>query len=408
MPAKRARSSKPARRAGGATKKFRSASVSRKKSGKRVSRGKRRSTKHAVGSSKARFAAKIASTLCGDRTVLYAFQDQITLTGTTANAVTQKMWSKLTGITTQLSVAILGSRMAGHVHDPQVLLECMQSGTPATAVSGGTTTTSAVKAAYTKMLVKSYKNSYKMTNAQTSPVEIWEYRVQARRDMTIDVDTVLSLAFTATVAQAVGSTTVLSALTVNPVSASTLGATPFMSNSFTRQYKIVKVKKRVIMPGKWWIISYSSIKPKIFSYKDLSDGDDNSATLASRIMLRGQRVSLFVASGTAASTAHTGGGTLVGLSNVNLLIDQRVKIHYAMFGDSATTSTGGVFLAGFSAADGPQIPLPQVQNQPLYSIGTVTTANGTVQPMVTSATAAIAITGGVDGAQANPLAGPFV
>lgn len=129
-------------------------------------------------------------------------------------------------------------------------------------------------------------------------------------------------------------------------------------------------------------------------------------------MLKGQRFSLMVANGTCATFSAATAGNRIGVSNVYIAIDQRVKVHYAMFGDSATTATGGVFVAGFAANDGPQIPLPQVQNQPLYSIGTVTTANGTVQPMVTAATAPPGIAAGVDVVQSSLVAagttGPFV
>lgn len=408
--AKRARSLVPARRAGGATKKYRSASVYKKKSGKRVSHGKRRSTKRVAGSSRAKFAAKVASTLMGDRTVMYAFADNIESTGTTNGPGVQIMWSNLT-LGTQQGVAIIGGRLPCHIDDPQVLLECMQSGTPATAQSGAASTTSAVKATYTKMLRKSWSSSYKMTNVGTAPVEIWEYRCQARRDMTISPSGTLALAWNTTIAAAVGSTTVNSALTLGQIGPTTLGATPFMNNTFVRNYKIVKVRKRTVMPAKWWTLKYGNKKPRIYSYKDTCDGDDNSATTANRLILRGQRFSLMVANGTCATFSAATAGNRIGLSNVYIAVDQRVKVHYAMFGDSATTATSGVFVAGFAANDGPQIPLPQVQNQPLYSIGTVTTANGTVQPIVTVAAAPPAVAGGVDVVQSSLVAagttGPF-
>lgn len=409
--AKRARSSRPALRAGGATKKYRSASVFKKKSGKRVLRGKRRSTKRVAGSSRAKFAAKVASTLMGDRTVLYAFADNIESTGTTNAAGVQIMWSNLT-LTVQQSVTIIGGRLPCHIDDPQVLLECMQSGTPATAQSGAASTTSAVKATFTKMLRKSWESRYKITNVATAPVEVWEYRCQARRDMNIQPSAILGLAWNSTIAAAVGSTTVPAALPTGQLGPTTLGATPFMCNQFVRNYKIVKVRKRTIMPAKWWTLRYANRKPRIYSYKDTGDGDDNNATTATRVMLKGQRFSLMVANGTCATFSAATAGNRIGVSNVYIAIDQRVKVHYAMFGDSATTATGGVFVAGFAANDGPQIPLPQVQNQPLYSIGTVTTANGTVQPMVTAATAPPGIAAGVDVVQSSLVAagttGPFV
>lgn len=407
---KRARSSAPAPRAGGATKKFRSASVLKKKRGKRVLRGKKRSIRRGAGSSRAKFAAKVASTLMGDRTVMYSFVDNIESAGTTNAAGVQIMWSSLQ-LQTQGGVTILGERLCGHIDDPQVLLECMQSGTPATAISGAATTTSSAKATFTRMLRKSWKASYKITNAQSAPCEVWEYRCQARRDMSETPDTVLGLAFSTSIVAGVGSTVVPAGLPTSPIVRTTLGATPFMSNPFTRNYKIVKVKKRIIMPARWWQISYSAVKPRIYSYRDVSTGNDNSTTTATRVMFKGQRFSLFVASGTAASFSAADVGKRIGVSNVGLMVDQRVKVHYAMFGDSASTTTAGVFAAGFAATDGPQVPLPQVQNQPLYSIGTLTTANGAVQAIVTPATAPPGAAGGVDVTMSSLVAsgttGPF-
>lgn len=404
------KSSSRVRFAGGAKKRSTSVRVKRRRT-KSKGRGSKRSFKRkGGGQSRAKFAAKVASTLMGDRTVLYAFQDNIESTGTTNAAATQIMWSQLT-LSTQGGATIIGGRLPGHIDDPQVLLECMQSGTPATAQSGAASTTSAVKATFTKMLRKSWESRYKLTNVATAPVEVWEYRCQARRDMTVQPSSVLGLAWNTTIAAGVGSTTVPAALPTGQLGPTTLGATPFMCNQFVRNYKIVKVKKRTIMPAKWWSIKYSARKPRIYSYKDTGDGDDNSATTANRVMLRGQRFSLFVANGTCATYSAADVGKRIGVSNVYIAIDQRVKVHYAMFGDSATTATGGVFLSGFSSTDGPQIPLPQVQNQPLYSIGTVTTTNGTVQPMVAAAGAPPTIAGGVDIAMSSLVAvgttGPF-
>lgn len=104
----------------------------------------------------------------------------------------------------------------------------MQSGTPATAQSGAASTTSAVKATFTKMLRKSWESRYKITNVATAPVEVWEYRCQARRDMNIQPSAILGLAWNSTIAAAVGSTTVPAALPTGQLGPTTLGATPFM------------------------------------------------------------------------------------------------------------------------------------------------------------------------------------
>lgn len=279
--------------------------------------------------------------------------------------------------------------------------------------SSGATSGDTRQVNYGKILRKTWVSRYKMTNAQTSPVEIWEYRCMARGDSTVPPDTILTKAWGATANEVKYNAVAALAIATptNPLISTTLGATPFMCNPFCAQYKILKVKKRIIMPGKWWSVAYKSLKPRVYSAQRIMRGEITAVSngpAPTFVMLKGQKFSLFVASGTAASNVGSAAGFEVGLSNVNLLVDHRVKVHYSIFPHQYSTGAAGVFQAGFSAADGPQIPLPQVQNQPLYAIGTVSTTNGTVQPMVNSAAGPLTVSGGVDSAACTTTtAGPI-
>lgn len=288
---------------------------------------------------------------------------------------------------------MVGQRNALHIDDPQVLAECVFQ-----APGGGAVNTAQ------KIIRKTYKVEYKMTNAQTSPCTVWEYRIMARNDLdNSSFDSVAEI-LAAPFGQPYSNSSAITPTT--PVVPTTYGATPFMSNPFTTNFKVLKVKKRVIMPAKWWSIKYSVTKPREYSLQRFMKGDQFTTatdTVTTKIA-KGQRLSLFVAHGSAASNDESAAGFEIGISNVNLLVEHTVKVSFANVHTVYAQSGGGVFQAGFAAQA--QIPLPQVQNQPLYTIGLGAAAESAVVPMGAQSAGATT-TGGVDIAMCEPNSGPY-
>lgn len=388
-----ASSSRRRKYVGGVKKRSRSAGVSTTR--RSTWRGFKRSKSRGGGVSKS-FVAKLSRALTAVQHLQYSLQDRITVTGTLNSVATQIMWTGLK-LLTQGGVTITGARNALHLDDPKVLLECGYQ-----ASAGG------VDIAPNKIVRNSYKTMYKITNAQSSPCEIWEYRCMARQDLSAAAfDTVEEV-----LASAFGRTGTGTQLGTAVISSTVPYATPYMSNPFVTQFKILKVKKRTLMPARWWTLKYARLKPKQFNLGKFMQGGvfDASTDEPTIKMARGDTFSLFVAKGTAASNEESNAGFEIGLSNVNLLVELMVNVAFCQVKGELQATAGGTRLAGFG--NSAQIPLPQVQNQPLYTIITGNPAaaigtQGDVVHMVGQAPGNTGLTGGCDVPMCEPESGPF-
>lgn len=223
----------------------------------------------------------------------------------------------------------------------------------------------------------------RIVNAETSNVCVWEYRCAARRDITTSLQNMLvsigtvqqkdvSVSGSTIQPSQTAGNTVAPAAISGSVCSVAVGVTPFMWNSFCNLFKITKVRKRELAPGRVWRIRYSQKKPRLFQWNNVTytptalSGADGSTAGMYKVR-KGQRFSLFMAQGTWAASASANANFKVGLSNVNLGIEYSYAYHYSFMANSGSTATDYSQVPGFNSATA-NVPLPLLAVQPLSAI----------------------------------------
>lgn len=202
---------------------------------------------------------------------------------------------------------------------------------------------------------KSYEIEAMLTNCESNPVEIWEYRCQARRDQPNGVTLQGMMAGGFSDANAgYGSQKPLNSPVI-------LGATPYMNPRVTAQYKIVKVRKRLLRPSQTWKIRYALKRPRKYTNESLNPASVVASTAYE--VLKGQRISLFIANGTYCTNAGANATYKAGIGNVNIGIVYKIRIHYSYISDTTVSTGTNQTAAGFSSRDA-NCPAPIVVNHP--------------------------------------------
>lgn len=228
------------------------------------------------------------------------------------------------------------------MHDPVILSAISQN-------------ISAVKT--TKATIKSYAVSAKLINAGTAPLTVWEYRVRARNNLTLDLTTLLVDGFD-------NATTGIGTL---PTS-TTLGATPFNNPAFTAQFKVVKVRKWELKPAQSQWIKYKNERD--FSFTQEYIAPDDAANLMKT--LKGRDHSVFVMQGSFGYLATNTDGKRYGIVTPNLGIEYQTKVHYSWINDENVSQGSNVYMTGLTAGGPTVVPCPVIINHPDSTI-TVTT-----------------------------------
>lgn len=217
---------------------------------------------------------------------------------------------------------------------------------------------------------KSVEKELTLTNTETTPVEIWEYRCQARRDLATLPDTYLNTGFVGAEAGITGKVTQIM-----------IGATPFMNPEFTAQFKIVKVRKRIIQPARAWCIKYKQQKNRLFNRASVSPASDGVNVVPWKIM-RGQRLSAFVAHGSYAANTAATANHKYGMGNVGLGLIFKTRYHYSWTEDRdiATGYSNGIFgfTQGGTSSTAGHGAIPTVCNHPDSVIQPLTYVAGAV------------------------------
>lgn len=305
----------------------------------------------------------------GDRALLYTYVDEPTLVNTTGAIGSMAVWSNNTVACPNVAVSANANLL---LDDGRQLFDMFRDAQVG-SVGGGPNF---------RVMRKTCEVSCRIVNAETSAVELWEYRCVARRDQTVapqsllntaaDNEVVTNQTTTGTVVPTVGTI-------VGGLYPMTIGATPFMFHGFVSQYRVAKVRKWELKPGQKKKLVYRLKKPKLYSAQNImqtlgtiSAGAGSSVPFTVR---RGQAISLFVAKGTFA-TLSTGGATFTrGISNINIGMEYHVKYHYTWGVVSQSASATIPSVPGFSS-NVAQAPLPIVANQPISTIAPITTTNG--------------------------------
>lgn len=325
-------------------RKFMKKSFSKKRSfsRKRKAFGSRKRRKFGGGGFASRVRAVVMKQMTADNSYLLNYADAANSVGTINQVANQLMWAwnivTSGGVTTSTTSNL-------HLDDPQVLQSI------ATNIDSALTTKFTRKSASIECIIQ---------NTETAPMWIWEYRCQARANQTIMPHTTLISGFSD------ASTGIVAKVTATDV-----GATPYMSPRFTSQFKIVKVKKRFLNPSKHWKITYSLKKPRAYSAESFAP-----AGVAYK-MLRGQRFSVFCIHGTFGSNTAANSGARIGISTAAVGIVYKIRYHYSWMDDQTIATGANEHLYGFTAgatnATTAHVAHPIVTNHPDSAVATGTT-----------------------------------
>lgn len=293
------------------------------------------------GTKRAGFAKRVRSVvlkqLTAPNTYLSTYVDRIVLTGSTNNPAVQAMWG---AIQTRSNNVTAGQQNNMQMYDPY-LLDSIHSEISAQVP--------------VQFYVKSYECAAEVSNTATSAVNLFEYRVVARRDIpaqALGIDTEIQNGFS-DISTGVGSR----------MTYQTYGATPFMNPRLTHLYKIIKVRKFLLQPGEMKRFRYVNRKVRKFNREDMSY--DGGSTFYDQ--LRGTACSIFVAQGSYAYDSGANANFKQGVSNIGLGIVYKVNIGYSFISDTAISTGTANNTAGFSINVG-AAPLPVVANVPQTAI----------------------------------------
>lgn len=300
-------------------------------------------------------------------TFLKTYMDSVSVIGTTAGPAIQGMWG------TRVQAGSLGSTSVPPVnlqlHPLDIYTQIVTN--YASYMSAGGNNNLADTA---RILVRDLSQRVRVTNMGTGPCIFTEYRCRARRDISgsgpVSIATIITSADANNIpGPSSGSP---DTVTVSPIVYTTYGSTPFMNPRFVAACKIIKVRRREIMPGKAASFAYRTSKPRVISNEAAAWGTDlpaDGSTPLNRAVLKGQSFSVFVAQGTVAtaSTSTVAAPNNVGIGNVHLGLVYETKANWSYMLGNTRTTWGVQQTPGFSLGSD-AFPAPIVQNQPISVI----------------------------------------
>lgn len=299
-----------------------------------------------------------------DQVFVFNYVDQLSASGTTGQPAEQLMWG--------IQNTTVGT--AGATNQPLVNLQLMSNDilqmVMGQAGGGGSSSL-----ATSQMIVKSYETSMEIRNLTTGPINLWEYRCTARKDLSggsgggslPNLNAIILNGFADAAARTGGSIPFTS-----PMTSVTLGATPFMNPRFVASIKIRKVKKWSLNPARAKRLKYSTKKPRMIKAEDFLFGvvpDGDGSTALSRQISKGQSFSVFVISGTFASNVSGAAGFLAGIGAADVGVTASIKMHYCNIATNTMSSAATTAVAGFTGGVA-RYPAPIVLNQPISAIST--------------------------------------
>lgn len=328
-------------------------------------------------------SAKLLESGRGDQAILFDYVDKPAFVNTTNAIAKQFVWASNTiatpAVTTGGAVNLMldsGPHLEAMFVNVNTYAANSASGGLPFPPSGNKNVGATIR-----LLRKSAEVQCRITNCETSTVELWEYRICARRDQTIlpgdmwyQAGQMESGAYIA--ANAVAGTAITPSALANGGYATPVGVTPYMLHAFVTQYKILKVKKRELQPGRSLKIKYSFKKPKQYNWANLCStiggpGGPYAAgsTGVPFVVRKGQCLSMFMAKGTIATNATANANYQVGISNVNLGMEYMYRYHYNYATSTQASATSQQSIPGFSSQSA-TTPLPMVANVPQLAIST--------------------------------------
>jgi hypothetical protein len=321
--------------------------------------------------------------LVHDQAFVYSYVDNQTFTGTTNSICQQLMWygNAFTSSASGASVSSAGATVAHlgnlQVLDPVIAQACVNYSLDTVGTSGAAITSRA--------LIKDYQVKCSITNAETAPCELLEYRLIAKHDISYNSLVGIFGAFNdptgnlyqTAIQNMISPATASAVVTVSScVSYGTLGITPFMNPWIKQFFKIAKPRYMWLKPGMTKKIVYRLKRPQVFANEyyngsgpsGLGAGVTNAGSgpvgPTTIIQLRrGHGISLFVAKGTYATNTGARAAYTVGLSNINLGLVYEIKMHYSLLAPNSDSVTVIANIPGFSV-NSAAVPAPVVINQP--------------------------------------------
>lgn len=321
------------------------------------------------------------------------YVDSAIITGTTNSRALQKIWGTCQS---QLGQAQLGSvRTAtgfGGANNMMVNLQLTPNNLMSTLI---TTLAQTSPNPTQQIMLRDFSTNCRMTNVGTGTVIVTEYRCRARHDCIVTYATTPAVAETTSSVNAViingfSDATAASgspdAVSVGPITSTVYGATPFQNPRFVRMFKVIKVKRREIAPGRAIKFGYKTTKPRIIKNEDFNPGVTPFSVITPtanqtsfKQVLKGQSFSVFQAQGTFASSVEaTAGVNNIGVGNVTLGMIYTQRAHYSVITPNYMQSGSSNRIPGFSEniASYPA-PLMIVHPDSAISTGPVPAAAGT-------------------------------
>lgn len=360
------------------------------KGSKKFSKGKKKFGKKKFGQKKKKFgkkksysrSKKTKKSMVLDHLVksipamsyLSTYVDTVQVTGTTNAKAIQTMWGTQQAAlqSGSLGSTTTAASLVNLQLTPNVLLAAMMATNSAlnNLVSLGPTT---------QILLRDCSQKCRMTNLSTGTAIVTEYRCRARHDCvqgasaavtTTSVSDIITNGWADVQAATAGGDATYQTKLDN----TSYGSTPFMNPRFVQHFKVLKVKKRELLPGRSIKFGYKTLKPRIVKNEDFNPGNTPflinvpAGQTAFKQVLKGQTFSVFVAQGTIASSVEATASTnVIGIGNVTLGLIYETLIHYSVISPSITESHGSTRIAGFSAGVG-SYPMPIMAVHPDSSL----------------------------------------
>lgn len=285
------------------------------------------------------------------------YADEVSCEGVTNGKSVQNIWA----CNQQASVALAAERNNNlQMFDPQNIWLLINS----------IHTSSPTLRATTRIFITEYEVSCDITNIETAPITLTEYRCYARYDqayrttetiqlgppadgsgapttnITIDgADKVLKQGFKNTGAQ------VTTGMGV-PINYFDYGVTPFDNPSFTRQFKIGKVRGFKLQPGETKTIKYTYRGNKCFNMQRIVPFEPANSTNQALDQLKGTAISVFSIKGSLAYKADASAGYKVGVGNAAVGMIYKTKIRWTYIDPNYETRNIVNDLPGYANVDG--------------------------------------------------------
>lgn len=229
----------------------------------------------------------------------------------------------------------------------------------------------------TKLYVTEYETSGSLTNIESAPIELTEYRCVARYDQGYKTSGTLQLGPPSD-ASGNGTTNItvdgadkilkqgfkIAQSNVNAgmgtaVNYYDYGVTPFDNPAFVRQFKIVKVRKWTLAPGETKQIKYVYRGNRCITMSRIVPFDQTNSSNYAIDQMRGTAISVFTIKGTLSYKTDATAGFKVGVGNASVGCIYKTRIRWTYLDPNVEQRTILNELPGYSDGQGqtPSIPI---------------------------------------------------